>query len=264
MSSTIVFTDIDRTLAFPPEIGGTREVVSIPGGVTSVIARTTIEKVAALRRQGVIFCVATGRRFRGAIGLFNVLPLDHLLIEHGCVIIGQDGRPDAAWEMLQRPTTGVFGKHEGSLWEFERILQREGLTTDSDGRWASFRVGVKANSLSEKMVQELLMRTLPEGITRTMNLGDIDFLPTSGGKLNASRFITARYGIAIDATVAMGDDRNDIELLAVAGFPVTLVGATSEVIELVRKRGGYIASKEAHEGAILMLDWIAKKCNASV
>lgn len=264
MKKTIVFTDIDRTLAFPPAISGTRDVVAIPGGMPSVIAKATIEKIAALRRQEVVFCVVTGRRLRGAIGLVNVLPLDHLLIEHGCVIVGTDGRPHSAWEALQRPTTGTFGKHEGPLWELERTLQREGFMTDSDGRWASFRIGVKANSLSEKAVQELLVRTLPEGITRTMNLGDIDFLPVSGGKLNAARFIAMQYGVTIDSTIAMGDDRNDIELLEVAGFPATLTGAATEIITLVRERGGYIAPKEGHEGTILMLDWITTKCNASV
>lgn len=264
MKSTIVFTDVDRTLAFPPAMGETREVVAIPGGISSVVAKATIEKIAALRKQGVVFCVVTGRRFRGAIGLSNILPLDHLLIEHGCVIIDEGGRPDADWEAVQYPTTGAFGAHEGPLWEFERTLQREGFATDSDGRWASFRVGVKANALSEETAQELLVRPLPEGITRTMILGDIDFLPESGGKHNAARFIAARYGIAIDMTVAMGDDRNDIELLGAAGFPATLMGATSEVIALVRERGGYVAPKEGHEGTILMLNWIAKKYNASV
>lgn len=259
MNSTIVFTDVDRTLAFPLAMGEIREVVAIPGGVTSVIARATIEKIAALRERGMVFCVITGRRFRSAVALANVLPLDHLLIEHGCVIIKSDGHPDPAWETLQRPTTGAFGKHEGPLWEFERTLQREGFTTDSDGRWASFRVGVKTNALSPEAVQQLFTRPRPHGIAATMNLGDIDFLPESGGKLHAARFIAQRYGATVDSAIAMGDDRNDAALLEAVGFPMTLMGAQPEIINLVRQRNGYIAAASGHEGTIAMLNHIGTR-----
>lgn len=251
----ILFSDIDKTLVHPPDaVVDSLRVEQLGFGVPSMIAQLVVLALRTLHESSVRLCLVTGRRFSGCSPFKDIIPVDHIIFEHGGVILGRDGLPDPEWSAIQQPITGVYEKHDGPLWDWERQLRSEGYEVDSDGRWASFRVRAKSNNLSAQQIREMCQRDLPPGITSTVNLGDLDFIPQTSGKLRAAQFIAQRYQTELDKVAAMGDDINDTDLLESVCFPLTLQGALPEIVDLVRARRGYIAPQPSHRGTLQMLD----------
>ncbi len=247
-SFKIICTDLDRTLLHESYSDGT----TIPCGSKCSVARRVIVQLHALRARGVMIVLATGRRLNTAREALRIIPHDFALLEHGGIILNRNGNADQDWAKMLMPWVGMPNERCGPLWDYARMLSSEGFEVDMDDRFTSFGVA----GTQERMGM-LLSRTHPEGLREVKNLKRVDILPTASGKLNALSSLAGMLAIPIANVAGLGDDYNDVEFLAGVGYPCTLPNAETLVVELVRARIGFVATKESHEGVTEILAHLA-------
>jgi hypothetical protein len=69
-------------------------------------------------------------------------------------------------------------------------------------------------------------------------------------KGRAVRWLARRHGIPLEQVMAIGDQRNDLEMIAAVGHGVAMAGAPAEVIAAAR----YVAPPIEEEGAAQMIE----------
>ena len=233
----ILFSDVDGTLAHEQH-----EKYKIPGE-DRFVSGDTVELLSEIRKK-IPVVIVTGRRITGFERL-AVIPYDFGVIEHGCLLLKR-GRIDKNYAKEFRKYIGKPWRKlkEGLLWDYEKELQERGYVTDSENRYATFRVSPKVN----KNAYELLKIKHPYGIKTVINQGNVDFLPASGGKSHALNHMLIEKHCSWKDAGAFGDDNNDVEMLHSAGSAFTLASASNEVISLVRKKQGYVSEFKYHQG----------------
>ncbi len=92
------------------------------------------------------------------------------------------------------------------------------------------------------------------------NIDTIDFVeawqdyfiitPKAGKKSDGVKLLCAHYGIDMSEVVAIGDEKNDIDMLQMAGMGVAMGNAVAEVKEVA----DYITLDNNHDGAALALE----------
>ncbi|MFO8016084.1 MAG: HAD hydrolase family protein [Candidatus Woesearchaeota archaeon] len=248
----VVFSDIDNTIIHKEKAGNCIRIAD----EERFISKKSIKNIAKIM-QFVPVVLISGRRLKSFKRVTHRIPYTFGIIEHGCMIL-EEGNIDKDYLEIMRPYIGCAeeGKKEGVLWEYERFFQDKGYKTDSEGRLASFRIDPETNNLTEEQIQEIEMMEHPKGITTTRNLSFLDFMPAIGGKENAIRFILNKKGLGWHHAACMGDDTNDIKMLSQSGYPFTLSGAKAEIIDRVRKKGGYVSQFRSHKGTEDMLSRI--------
>jgi Cof subfamily protein (haloacid dehalogenase superfamily) len=78
----------------------------------------------------------------------------------------------------------------------------------------------------------------------------MEFLAPGVSKGRAVRWLARRHGIPLGQVMAIGDQRNDLEMVAAVGHGVAMTGAPAEVIEAAR----YVAPPIEVEGAAEMIE----------
>lgn len=78
----------------------------------------------------------------------------------------------------------------------------------------------------------------------------LEFLAPGVSKGRALRWLARRAGIPMAETMAIGDARNDTEMLKAAGHGVAMAGAPDEVLAAAR----YVAPSIREEGAAIMIE----------
>jgi hypothetical protein len=78
----------------------------------------------------------------------------------------------------------------------------------------------------------------------------MEFLAPGVSKGRAVRWLARRQGIPLEQVMAIGDQRNDLEMIAAVGHGVAMAGAPAEVISAAR----YIAPPVQEEGAAQLIE----------
>jgi len=247
---SLVFSDFDSTLAHKPALQNAVRV----GEEDSWVAENNISLLQKIAECLPVYIV-TGRRFSGFQQVAKILPFCGGIIEHGCIII-ENNVPNPEYFDKFRPYVGEIGKKSGPLWAYEAVLNGQGFKTDSEGRWASFRI--KAKEWSEERKHDFMKNAHPDGLCSIMNQGNIDIMPKIGGKHKAIDFLLGKYQTSWLRTACLGDDYNDLDMLSKAGFPITHKGAVEDVQKLVRERQGYISPVKDHDATSDMLSYVLR------
>lgn len=241
MAIQILFSDIDNTLVHEE-----KEPFKIPDENRYI----SEENVALLKelKKNIPVVLITGRRITGFQRVSKIIPNTFGLIEHGCLLI-KDGKPDKHYakefkEYIGKPWRFI---KKGILWDYEKEINSMGVVTDSENRYASFRIDPEKNHLNHSEVKNLIRQKHPEGIKVTINNGYIDFIPPMGGKSHGINHVLIEMSCRWKHVAAFGDDYNDKEMLKSAGFPFTISGSKSEIISIV-KRKGYVSPFSSHKG----------------
>jgi Cof subfamily protein (haloacid dehalogenase superfamily) len=78
----------------------------------------------------------------------------------------------------------------------------------------------------------------------------LEFAAPGVSKGRAVRWLARRLGVSLEQTMAIGDERNDIEMIAAVGHGVAMPSAPAEVRSVAR----YLAPPLAEEGAAQMIE----------
>ena len=86
----------------------------------------------------------------------------------------------------------------------------------------------------------------------------VDVIQKGADKSYALGIFSNETGIAPEDMVGIGDEKNDIPMLKLVGFPAAPANAISEVKGIVQGRGGYLASKPVGKGFLEICKYIIK------
>ena len=78
----------------------------------------------------------------------------------------------------------------------------------------------------------------------------VEILNPRVSKGTALAFVAAHYGIALDATIAVGDSWNDLPLLEAAGFGIAMGSAPAELLA----RADAVVADVMHDGVVEAID----------
>ncbi len=248
-----IFSDLNGTLVhdFPSS-----NSIKLPNE-NRYAASETISEMKKLVEKGAEFVLVTGKRASNYLGLADLIPHSYAIAEHGCLIF--DGKKvDSGWDEIVRPFVGRLGSKKGPLWDFEKKLVEDGFKTDSEGRLATFRVYIdKPDSLTEREKALIEKKVEKEagslGIVATRNHGMLDVLPAVGGKANAMKYLIKKKGLNTANIAAIGDDANDLSMLALARFTACPGNARPEVKRFINEKGGYVSEFAGHKGTVDVL-----------
>lgn len=206
------------------------------------VSERTIELVAALRSEGVLFFVVTAARKSTLIERMPLLPVSDAYVgETGSRIYKEPGVLDTEWANGLVDVCGPLEREMPAeerpevLWQFYRRLQQvPGLKVDGRSYYGCFRVDTKGDEQVEASLLAVLKAELPEQLAWAMNLGKFDFFPKASGKGNAVAYLQRQYGLAPEECVALFDDDNDLPMARQCGTQL-LPGLTSESVRRAAK-----------------------------
>ena len=244
----VAFVDIDGTLTHntKPE----EEFVVLPPG-DCYISSFTLDLLREINKQVPIILV-TGRRSGRHSEIKDLIPHSHAIFENGGVIFDSN-HEQVKWNGNDE----IAVKH---LSDFEQQLETEGYSPHKEGRTASIRLDKK--SLPDNSVIKI-RRMLRTRLKMVSNGPFWDFVVAGAGKENAASYVLAQLGKDYEEAAFVGDDLNDLELLKVVGFPMTLASSNQSVIRAVKKRGGLVTKAGEHAGIIEALQSIKNKARKS-
>lgn len=237
----IVEMDEGRNYAVVENAAGERRACRLLPSSTmgpGLVSERSVELVAELRREGVLFVVVTAARKSTLLERLPLLPeLDVAVAETGSRVYVQ-GELDAEWAAGLEPVCGPIeremeiAERPEPLWQLFRKLQRvEGLKVDGRSYYGCFRVDTLGSAeAEERLLAFLASGEVPAGIDWAMNLGKYDFFPAASGKGNVVAYLQRKFGFAPDECAALFDDDNDLPMAARCGQQL-LPGITSKSIE---------------------------------
>jgi len=135
--------------------------------------------------------------------------------------------------------------------DVDGVLTDGGLYFGDDGRqWRKFNVkdGLGIKLAVEAGIEVALITASDTGAIhdRARMLGLRHVRVGVEDKLAALMSVIGELGIGLDAVAHMGDDLNDIPVLAAVGLPLTVADAVDEVIAAA----AYVTEKRGGEGAV--------------
>lgn len=231
------------------------------------VSRATRRALAQARRHGAVVCVATGRPPAGGRHYARVLGADGplicldgaLVLDGARTLVDRPVPHEAAaaaaraaerhaggWIALtragrvhggpsRRPPQASVGqvlRHPGRSLRFLRSMWREqhrwadGIPAEDVYKLLLWAPGAEAHAALERDVRRLPVH-IPSSPGSTMEV-----VAPGVDKGHALRVVAAELDIPIADVVAFGDGRNDVEMLAVAGYGVAMGGAPAELLRV--------------------------------
>lgn len=128
------------------------------------------------------------------------------------------------------------------------------ITEREVGKLSNYVLENKHNCYKIMMVVEPEQMNKMLDFFGSLNFNDVNFVsssstyleavPNSGGKGNALVAIADYYGIPVDQTIAIGDQRNDIGMIKAAGLGCAVANALEEV----KKVSNYVSASNDNDG----------------
>jgi hypothetical protein len=228
-------------------------VVDIEGCLTinkkQPIDTGTLSKIHAyceLARRGerppIVLCTGRPQPYAEAIiqtldAFFSGFPS---VVENGCFVY--DPVDDA---LVPNPAIAGKEKDLRSIRDF--LVERLVVT-----RLAKLEPGkelcISLDPIPGQRVEDLFrltLETLPAGMKDlvfiTHSSAAVDLTPKGVNKASGLAFMSEWTGIAFAEMIGIGDSAGDFPMLEAVGHPACPGNAKTEVIELVKRRGGYVA-----------------------
>lgn len=261
----IVFCDMNGTLVFHKERNGIREVKRGPGDSVlvfdpkagtkywaydtstklylSYVALSTVELWRRLAQEFFTVIVSGTRRSTIEARKRISASMHAAIIEGGAVILGRDGNEDAEWaELIKR--------EKGHLDLVAAVLRERGWVLDCEGRVAMIRVSPLMNlHKSREEFCALSKMELPEELKMISNAGALDIIPRSADNGRAIRYLMQKKGYPVSASIGIGDDIKDLDMLRETWKGYVLGSGYPEVLDAAKENGWYV-SAQPHFGGI--------------
>jgi Cof subfamily protein (haloacid dehalogenase superfamily) len=227
------------------------------------------EAVAEARRRGLEVVLCTGRRLRTALPVARALELEGAIVVNNGVLVKElaTGRslrrtylPRAIYPEvlgLLKPFGSPLVYVDEHPEEIDILIEEDEARTHpfqreylDDNTAVTRRVRDLAAQAAEMVIMVSLMGddALLSGLARrALDLGErirtqrivnknyrghiLEFLAPGSGKWNALRWVAARAGVGPEAVAAVGDDVNDVDMLAGAGLGIAMGNAAPEALE---------------------------------
>lgn len=231
-----------------------------------VISENLKRVIGLCRERGIPFIIASGR-WIGAMG--DVIAQSGcegmpLIIANGAAIIGGDGQPLREWflkdadarrvyEILKGFDVQINGYGRGVLYCLNTAaLKRRSSMIESYIGGAGHRLvledralfeteglhnAYKLEGLSEnpEIIGAVRAALKDTGLTVTHSSArNVEIMAPGVNKGAALRWLTGHLGIPESATMAFGDNMNDYDLLAAAGWPVAMGNADAALKRVAR------------------------------
>lgn len=245
------------------------------------VSRRNLEAIRALREAGVHVAIVSGRRYTGLAPLIEVLPDDVLVVANSGAIVQKTRRgpilrrrllplvvareilrfseesgiepivhdgPDAEGHILLRevarglPTMSryVNATHPPPTWVERLTLERDPVQIGFAGAVAPIRAFERA--LTGRLGDEPSFATARTEYANE-DLALLDVLARDATKASALAFLAEHLNIPLAATMAIGDNWNDLDMLEHAGLGVVMDNAPEALRALPFER---TSSNEAH------------------
>ncbi len=211
------------------------------GGLMKI--RAYCELARAGEKPPLVLCTGRPQPYAEAIiqTLDAFFPNFPSIVENGCFLY------DPVEDVII-PNPAIEGKEKGlrKIRTFlEETLIAKRLAKAEPGK----ELCVSLNALLGMSIEELFrltLETLPEDLKRlvfiTHSSSAVDITPKGVNKASGLEFMSKYTGIAFSEMIGIGDTVGDFPMLEKVGYPACPGNANSEVIELVKKSDGYVAS----------------------
>lgn len=240
----ILFLDVDNTLVF--DIYKKDDYLIKISGEERYISRKTIRLIDELRKDFYIV-IATGRRLLNFEKIIEHIKYDYGILEHGAILVHTSDIDKKLYSQFIG-TVGNFNTKKGIIWDYMKKLGSLGIETDSEGRYASFKIDPEKNRHYSKKRLESLLDKCPQQLISIKNQRFIDIIPREATKDLTMVYLIKKLGISASNVFFVGDDYNDLEALKMAKYSFTHSGAVKEVIAVVKKNNGYVSKHKDYNG----------------
>lgn len=234
------------------------------------------EAVGALRDSGTQVVLSTGRSVSAVVPILEELDLHHgwAVCSNGAVCLRLDPALDSGYEISDVVTfdpepalrllraelpDGLFAVEDlgrgfkvTSPFPFGE-LSGEVTVVDFEELLAApaSRVTIRAPHLSAEDFHALVERVGLHGVSYAVGwTAWLDLAPEGVSKASALDMLRERTGVAAGATVAVGDGRNDIEMLGWAGLGVAMGGAD----DVTRAAADLVTGPVEEDGVVPVLE----------
>jgi len=244
----------------------------------------TIKAVKKLQGRGVYVALATGRRFSSCVEIMHKLEIELPLITHNGAMVmeGEEGRV-----LYDRPieTNAVFPALQEIMdMEIDYYIHSRDLIfycREPVLKWGKNHIQKNKDFIErrdinefsgEKMVHRLVLVGVSEQIKSYMEkrpnqdgkirhihfksqYSDLEFvevLHKEANKAQGLKFLAQKLDIAPEEIVAVGDEKNDVEMLGWAGMGVAMGNAEEDV----KKRADWVCGHNDEEGLAEFLEKI--------
>ncbi|MEG3438494.1 sucrose-phosphate phosphatase [Pannus brasiliensis CCIBt3594] len=234
MSQYLIVTDLDHTLV--GDEAATRE----------------FNRCILDRREDFYLVYATGRSYGSARGLQtreNLLEPDYWIVSVGSEIYRRERRDEDWAEILSRDWNRR--KVEDIAGEFSFLTPQP---EEEQNTWkVSYFFSPSAEPESIERLQDALTRSeIPARVIFSSGR-DVDILPVSSGKGNATEYVRERLRVPLDRSLVCGDSGNDIGLFEIGSKGAIVANARPELSRWYDERGsdGHYLARSKYAAGIL-------------
>lgn len=223
-----------------------------PSSAVDPVTASTLRQVEA---RGLHLVLATGRHYLDASCIGRALEIRaHLITANGARVHGPDGEPMFAQDIdpeIARTLLGgeiVGGTLAGLFTEEEWLVSRPCPELDAYFRVSGFaarardlaahdgagvfKVAYMGAASEIARIEAQIVERFGERVCLTSaTRNTVEVMAGGVSKGSALTVILDRLGVPSSACVAFGDDRNDIEMLTVAGRPYVMSGSSRRLLD---------------------------------
>lgn len=209
---------------------------------------TRIHAYCELARRGekppLVICTGRPQPYAEAIiqTLDAFFPNFPSIVENGCFLY------DPVEDVII-PNPAIEGK-EKNLRKIRTFLEETLIAKKLAKVELGKELCISLNAFLGMSIEELFkltLKILPKELKRlvfiTHSSSAVDITPKGVNKASGLEFLSQRTGIEYAEMVGIGDTAGDLPMLEKVGHPACPANAKKEVIDLVKKRDGYIAKK---------------------
>lgn len=225
------------------------------------ISEKMLATLRALKEQGIILCIATGRS-PIALPQFDNLTFDAFLTFNGSYCFNQEesiyknpipqkdverivenakvlGRPVAIASSDKTITNGT----DADLVEYFAFAHQPVIVSeDFDTTIQNEEIFQLMLSARKEEYAEVMKQTTDSKITAWWDRA-VDIIPTSSGKGTGIRQMLDYYGFDKSQAIAFGDGNNDIEMLEAVGWGLAMDNASEDLKEIADEIIGHVADE---------------------
>lgn len=244
--------DLDCTINHgTPVLGG----LPIRGRTTGSIIDSRVIELLIDMSQYLDLFVATGRSvitvsdFKKHFNDAN-LNISGWILEHGSVV---EGHPEWIEAVLNGIDLNSIHR------QVKTIVNAHQLPIDTEYYRQNHQGFLLYSGNGPLLAENLLSRlsgSLGARFRTIVGKRKFSIIPKGGDKYLAFNTVFGKYHYIAFAT---GDAPDDLTLLQHASFPLTLAGASPLVRNYIHKRGGFVSTKEGHEGIVDLLKTISHR-----